>query len=215
MTGTVIGYARVSTTEQNSTSQVDAIRQQGASKVFIDTYTGTKMSRPEFDKALDYLREGDLLVVTRLDRLGRSTKDLLSIAEQLKARGIGLKVVEQNIDTSSAEGRLFFTIVSAFAEFEHSLIVSRTKDGLAAARARGRTGGRKPKLSESQVREIKKMYAAGEKTVAEIASLFSTSRPTVYRALEVTPVQGGVGQMPSFQTRPQPSAPGGSLKPRQ
>lgn len=191
MTGTVIGYARVSTTEQNSTSQVDALLQQGASKVFIDTYTGTKVSRPEFDKALDYLREGDLLVVTRLDRLGRSTKDLLSIAEQLKARGIGLKVVEQNIDTSSAEGRLFFTIVSAFAEFEHSLIVSRTRDGLAAARARGRTGGRKPKLSESQIREINKMYAAGDKSVAEIASLFSTSRPTVYRVLEMNPIQGG------------------------
>ena len=187
MNGTVIGYARVSTTEQNTTSQVDALSQQGASKVFVDTYTGTKMSRPEFDKAMDYLREGDLLVVTRLDRLGRSTKDLLSIAEQLKVRGIGLKVLEQNIDTSTAEGRLFFTIVSAFAEFEHSLIVSRTRDGLAAARARGRTGGRKPKLSEAQVREIKKLYSAGEKSVAEIANLFSTSRPTIYRALEVTP----------------------------
>jgi len=183
MTGTVIGYARVSTTEQNTTSQVDALIQQGASKVFIDTYTGTKMSRPEFDKALDYLREGDLLVVTRLDRLGRSTKDLLSIAEQLKARGVGLKVVEQNIDTSSAEGRLFFTIVSAFAEFEHSLIVSRTKDGLAAARARGKTGGRKPKLNDAQIQEINRMYIEGGRTVAEIAALFSTSRPTVYRAL--------------------------------
>lgn len=186
MTGTIIGYARVSTTEQNSTSQVDSLVQHGASKVFVDTYTGTKMSRPEFDKAIEYLREGDLLVVTRLDRLGRSTKDLLFIAEQLKARGIGLKVVEQNIDTSSAEGRLFFTIVSAFAEFEHSLIVSRTRDGLAAARARGRTGGRKPKLSKSQVREISRMYASGDKSVAEIASLFSTSRPTVYRALQKT-----------------------------
>jgi DNA invertase Pin-like site-specific DNA recombinase len=188
MNGTVIGYARVSTTEQNTTSQVDALTKQGASKVFVDTYTGTKMSRPEFDKAMDYLREGDLLVVTRLDRLGRSTKDLLAIAEQLKVRGVGLRVVEQNIDTSTAEGRLFFTIVSAFAEFEHSLIVSRTRDGLAAARARGRTGGRKSKLSESQVSEIKKMYAAGEKSVAEIANLFSTSRPTIYRALETSSI---------------------------
>lgn len=183
MTNTTIGYARVSTSDQNSSSQIDALNQAGAIKVFVDTYTGTKMSRPEFDKALEFLREGDTLVVTRLDRLGRSTKDLLSIAETLELRGISLRVLEQNIDTSSAEGRLFFTIVGAFAEFEHSLIVSRTKDGLAAARARGRTGGRKPKLNSVQLKEALRMYQNGDKTVLEIANLFSTSRQTIYRAI--------------------------------
>lgn len=183
MTNTTIGYARVSTSDQNSTSQLDALKAAGASRVFVDTYTGTKMSRPEFDKALEFVRNGDTLVVTRLDRLGRSTKDLLSIAEVLDTKGIVLRVLEQNIDTSSAEGRLFFTIVGAFAEFEHSLIVSRTRDGLAAARARGRTGGRKPKLTNAQANEARKMYNQGDKTVAEIAELFSTSRPTIYRVL--------------------------------
>ena len=184
MTNTTIGYARVSTSDQNSSSQIDALNEAGAIKVFVDTYTGTKMSRPEFDKAMEFLREGDTLVVTRLDRLGRSTKDLLSIAETLKLQGISLRVLEQNIDTTSAEGRLFFTIIGAFAEFEHSLIVSRTKDGLAAARARGRTGGRRPKLTSSQASEARRMYSQGDKTVSEIAELFSTSRPTIYRALE-------------------------------
>jgi DNA invertase Pin-like site-specific DNA recombinase len=183
MTMSSIGYARVSTTDQNSSSQEDSLKAAGCVKVFIDTYTGTKMSRPEFDRAIDFLREGDTLVVTRLDRLGRSTKDLLSISEALDKRNIALKVLEQNIDTSSAEGRLFFTIVSAFAEFEHSLIVSRTKDGLAAARARGRLGGRKSKLNSEQLKEVLRMYQDGDKTVLEIANLFSTSRQTIYRAI--------------------------------
>lgn len=183
MTKTSIGYARVSTTDQNSTSQEDSLKAAGCVKVFVDTYTGTKLSRPEFDRAIEFLREGDTLVVTRLDRLGRSTKDLLAISEALDKRNIALKVLEQNIDTSSAEGRLFFTIVSAFAEFEHSLIVSRTKDGLAAARARGRLGGRKSKLNAVQLKEVLRMYQNGDKTVLEIANLFSTSRQTIYRAI--------------------------------
>lgn len=191
MTNTTIGYGRVSTTDQNSTSQLDSLKAAGVSRVFVDTYTGTKMSRPEFDRALEFLRHGDTLVVTRLDRLGRSTKDLLSISELLDTQGVILRVLEQNIDTSSAEGRLFVTIVGAFAEFEHSLIVSRTKDGLAAARARGRSGGRRPKLNRSQILEIGSMYKRGDKSVADIAELFGTSRPTIYRALEKKPELGG------------------------
>jgi len=182
MTTSVIGYSRVSTTDQNPESQSDALLLAGADRIFSDVFTGTKASRPEFDKAFEYLRSGDTLIVTRLDRLGRSAKDLLSIAETLRNRGINLRVVEQNIDTTSAEGRLFFTIISAFAEFEHSLIVSRTKDGLAAARARGRVGGRKPKMNPARAHTARAMYAEG-KPVSQIAEVLGVSRPTVYRAL--------------------------------
>ncbi|MFM1786417.1 MAG: hypothetical protein RL228_367 [Actinomycetota bacterium] len=182
MTNSVIGYSRVSTTDQNPESQSDALRLAGAVHIFSDVFTGTKASRPEFDKALEYLRSGDTLMVTRLDRLGRSAKDLLSIAETLKNRGIELRVIEQNIDTTTAEGRLFFTIISAFAEFEHSLIVSRTKDGLAAARARGRVGGRKPVMNSARSETARAMYADG-KPVSQIAEVLGVSRPTVYRVL--------------------------------
>ena len=183
MTNSIIGYSRVSTTDQNPEAQNDALKTSGAERIFSDVYTGTKSSRPEFDKAIEYLRSGDTLVVTRLDRLGRSTKDLLNISEQLRSRDIGLRVTEQNIDTATAEGRLFFTIISAFAEFEHTLIVSRTKDGLAAAKARGRVGGRKPLMSVGKVATAKQMYVDG-KSVKDIAEILGVSRPTIYRALE-------------------------------
>lgn len=109
--------------------------------VFIDRFTGTKASRPEWDRAKEHLRTGDILVITRLDRLGRSTKDLLEIADWLRDQNVDLVVTEQPIDTTTAEGRMFFAIMAAVAEFEHELIVARTHDGLAAARARGRKGG--------------------------------------------------------------------------
>jgi DNA invertase Pin-like site-specific DNA recombinase len=132
----------------------------------------------------EYLRDGDQLVITKLDRLGRSTKDLLSLLERLDSTGVRLNVIDQNIDTSTAEGKFFFTVIGAVAEFERSLIVSRTKDGLAAARARGRFGGRKPKLSDKQQAEVKRLYENKEKTVSEIGELFGVSRPTVYSALK-------------------------------
>ena len=176
----IIGYGRVSTGDQNSDSQIDALTKAGANKVFIEKFTGTKLDRPELTKAFDYLRPGDQLVITKLDRLGRSTKDLLALLERLNELGVKLRVLDQNIDTSTAEGKFFFTIIGAVAEFERSLIVSRTRDGLAAARARGRVGGRKPKLSEKQQTEIRRLYDAGDKTVEEIGELFGVSRPTVY-----------------------------------
>lgn len=176
----IIGYGRVSTGDQNADSQVDALTKAGANKVFIEKFTGTKLDRPELNRAFDYLRAGDQLVITKLDRLGRSTKDLLALLERLNELGVQLRVLDQNIDTSTAEGKFFFTIIGAVAEFERSLIVSRTRDGLAAARARGRVGGRKPKLSDRQQAEIRRLYAAGDKTVQEIGDLFRVSRPTVY-----------------------------------
>ena len=187
MTKHRIGYGRISTTDQNASSQEDALNRANVDRLFIDTFTGTKMSRPELDKALDQLRSGDVLVTTRLDRLGRSTKDLLTIVGALEDKGVQLEVLERSIDTSTPEGKLFFTMVAAFAEFERQIMRSRTMDGLAAARARGRLGGRKPKLSEKQITEVTRLYNEG-KSVQDIADLFAVSRPTIYRALESTRV---------------------------
>nr|WP_199176550.1 recombinase family protein [Subtercola sp. Z020] len=180
-----IGYGRVSTSDQNLRAQHDALAMAEVDKLFVEKASGTKASRPEWDRCRDALRHGDTLVVTRLDRLGRSAKDLLAVADWLKEEGVVLEVIEQRIDTATIEGRLFFTMVSAFAEFEREMMVSRTKDGLAAARARGRTGGRKPKMTPARIAEAKKLYASGEHTVQQIADLFSVSRPTIYRALGV------------------------------
>lgn len=185
MTSQRIGYGRVSTQDQNTDDQKDALTKAGVDRIFLEKYTGTKASRPEFDKLKDILRAGDTLIVTRLDRLGRSTKDLLEVGTWLRENGIDLKATEQPIDTSTAEGRMFYTILSAFAEFEHDLIVARTKDGLAAARARGHKGGRKAKLTPRQITGLKTRYNAGE-TVQALADSFAVSRPTIYRALEAS-----------------------------
>jgi DNA invertase Pin-like site-specific DNA recombinase len=183
MTSQRVGYGRVSTNDQNIDGQEDALRAAGCTRIFMDHFTGTKASRPEWDKAKDFLREGDTLIITRLDRLGRSTKDLLDIAEWLKTNSIELVCTDQQINTTSVEGKLFFTLVSAFAEFEHGMMRARTIDGLAAAKSRGRVGGRKPKLSPAQVRAIRLRHDAGEGATA-LALSFNVSRPTVYRALE-------------------------------
>jgi len=182
MTTHRIGYGRISTSDQNASSQEDALKGASVDRLFIDTFTGTKASRPELDKAREQLRDGDVLVITRLDRLGRSTKDLLTIVGDLDGKGVQLEVLEQSIDTSTPEGKLFFTMVAAFAEFEREIMRSRTMDGLAAARARGRLGGRKPKLSEKQIAEVARLYDE-QRPVQEIADLFGVSRPTVYRAV--------------------------------
>ena len=184
MTTQRIGYSRVSTTDQNLDSQKDALNRAGVDQLFIEEFTGTKASRPEWDQVKKILRKGDTLVITRLDRLGRSSKDLLEIGEWLQTKGVELEAVEQPINTSTPEGRMFYAILAAFAEFERDLIVARTRDGLAAARARGRTGGRKSALSPMQIDAVRNLYEGGETTVAEIAKAFKVSRPTIYRALE-------------------------------
>ncbi|MDH6240128.1 recombinase family protein [Aurantimicrobium minutum] len=177
-----IGYGRISTTDQNASSQEDALKAAGVDRLFIDTFTGTKASRPELNKLKEVIREGDTLVITRLDRLGRSAKDLLELASELDAKGVQLEVIEQNIDTSTAEGKLFFTLIAAFAEFEREMIRARTMDGLAAARARGKVGGRKPSLSNSQKAEVVKLFQE-MRSVEEISELFRVSRPTIYRVI--------------------------------
>lgn len=187
-----IGYSRVSTREQNPEAQHDALTADGCDQVFIDKITGTLARRPELDKALMVARAGDQLVITRLDRLGRSVKMLKEMTDRLQEAGVSLRVLTQNIDTATPEGRLFFHMLAAFAEWEHDLIVTRTNEGLEAARARGRTGGRKPKLTARQIADARRMYDEtgpdGKRahTVQEIADAYGVTRPTIYRHLGKT-----------------------------
>ena len=186
-----IGYARVSTRTQNDDSQVDELKAAGCEKIFIDHGVSGKLAkRPELDAALEYLREGDVLVITRLSRAMRSLRHLLDLAHTLQDRGIGLVVLKQSIDTTSPTGRLVFHVLGAIDEFQRELIVEGTREGLAAARARGRTGGRKPKLSAGQVATVLRMYDAkgldGMRlhTVQEIGEAVGVSRTVVYDYLK-------------------------------
>jgi len=185
-----IEYARVSTADQNPDSQADALTAAGVEKIFTDKASGKLASRPGWDACLAYLRDGDTLVITRLSRAARSLRNLLDVADQLRARGIDLVVLRQQIDTTTPGGRLVFHILAALDEFQRELIVEGTNEGLAAARARGRTGGRKPKLSPAQVRLAHQMYDEtgqdGKRahTVEEIGAMLSVTRTTIYRALE-------------------------------
>jgi DNA invertase Pin-like site-specific DNA recombinase len=187
-----IGTARVSTRDQHPEAQIDALKAAGCERIFIDKASGKLARRPELDKALLVLREGDQLVVTKLDRLGRSLEHLIALSKQLQERKVDLVVLDQGIDTSTAVGRMFFQILGAIAEFEHALMSERTLDGLEAARARGRTGGQKPKLGPRQVKLAREMYDETDEngkrryTVQQIADEFGVTRPTVYRHLTKT-----------------------------
>lgn len=181
--GEVIGYVRVSTGDQNTDLQRADLEALGASRIFEDKASGTKTDRPELAAALDYLREGDTLVVWRLDRLGRSMKHLIEVVEGLEARGIGFRSVKESIDTTTPAGKLVFHIFSALAQFERELIVERTRAGLAAAKERGAKPGRKPSLSADQVAVVRAMHKAESHTVQQIAAVVGCSRATVYRAL--------------------------------
>ena len=180
-----VGYARVSTRDQNPDAQTDALTAAGCAEVFVDRASGKLAKRPELEQALKYLRAGeDTLVVTKLDRLGRSVKNLKDLADELQSRNIGLIALSQGIDTTTPGGRLFFHMLAAIAEFEHDLIVERTRDGLAAARARGRSGGRKLTMTPEKIARARQMYDERKYTVAEIARTVGVSRPTIYRHLD-------------------------------
>ena len=178
-----IGYARVSTREQNPDGQTDALDLAGCDKVFVEHASGVLAKRPVLDDVLDYLRSGDTLVVTKLDRLGRSVRNLKEVVDGLQLRGVGLKALSQGIDTTTPGGRLFFHMLAAIAEFEHDLIVERTQDGLAAARARGRKGGGRFKMTSTKAKQARTMYDAKSYTVQQIAETFGVSRGTIYRHL--------------------------------
>jgi DNA invertase Pin-like site-specific DNA recombinase len=185
----IIGYARVSTQDQNPQLQLDALNGAACEQVFHETATGTFRDRPELTACLRTLRKGDSLVVWKLDRLARSLKDLVEIIHDLNQRGVGFRSLTESVDTTSSGGRLVFHIFGALAEFEHSLIKERTIAGLAAARARGRKGGRKPALSPTDVRKAAAMLSDPNITKAEVARHFSVSRVTLNAALARAGIQ--------------------------
>ncbi|MEM8506058.1 MAG: recombinase family protein [Cyanobacteria bacterium P01_D01_bin.1] len=185
-----IGYARVSTADQSLDLQTDALKAAGCRKIFSDTpkewpchrgVSGAMAERPGLDKALDHIRKKDMLVIWKLDRLGRSLSDLLSIVEDLKERGANFASIQDGFDTSTASGKMVFSVIGAMAEYERNLIRERTMAGLAAARARGRMGGRPRALDKSQVKVAIALAEAGELTIKEICEQVGCSRSTYYR----------------------------------
>jgi DNA invertase Pin-like site-specific DNA recombinase len=182
----LIGYARTSTADQNPDHQIDALIRAGVEKknIYVETASGAKASRPKLDLVIQLIREGDTLKVTRLDRLSRSVLHLVTLGAELRERKIGLHVIEQGIDTATMEGRAMFGMLSVLAELQRELIVANTNDGLASARARGRVGGRRPKLTADQAELAQQLYDARDKTVQQIADMFSVPRSTVYGHLD-------------------------------
>lgn len=180
----LIGYARVSTADQTMALQEDALQQAGCEKIFKDVMSGSTTERPGLSEALEYTRSGDVLVVWKLDRLGRSLAHLIQVVQQLQADGIGFRSLQENMDTTTSGGQLIFHIFGALAEFERSLIRERTNAGLAAARARGRVGGRTPRLSPDQIRMARQLMASPDTTGQQVADALHVSRATLYRALK-------------------------------
>ena len=180
----IIGYARVSTHDQNLDSQLDALQKADCEQIFQEKITGKSKDRPELLSCLKALRKGDVLIVWKLDRLARSLKDLVEIITDLNQREIGFKSLTEAIDTTSATGRLVFHIFGALAEFERDIIRERTKAGLVAARARGRNGGRKPKMDDKKVAMALDLLDKEKHSVQEVCKVFKISKATLYRYLE-------------------------------
>ena len=178
----ILGYARVSTRDQNLDGQRDALAAAGAERIFADTITGTARTRPELDRLLSELRPGDVVMVTKYDRMARSLPDLLGIVEAIRGKGAGFRSLGEDIDTTTPAGKLVFHIFGSIAEFERARIVERTREGLEAARRRGRIGGRPPALSPAQKAEVKRMRDEEHRPIPEIAALFKVSEKTVRRA---------------------------------
>jgi DNA invertase Pin-like site-specific DNA recombinase len=177
-----IGYARVSTLDQNLDMQIDALKAAGCERIYTEKMSGKRDDRPELQRCLDALREGDTLVVYKLDRLGRSTFKLLELTEELNERGVKFASIRDNIDTSTVIGKAMFRMLAVLAEMERDIIVERTQAGLKAARARGRVGGR-PSKPKKDVERALKLYDSGEYTVPEIVEMTGVSKATIYRAL--------------------------------
>lgn len=181
----LIGYARVSTQDQTLNLQKDALEKIGCTKIFTDTISGATTERQGLDEALAYVREGDTLIVWRLDRLGRSLKHLIETITNLNNRKIGFRSVQENIDTTTSGGKLVFHIFGALAEFERDIIRERTQAGLQAARARGRLGGRPKALTDKKQSIAQALYNDKNNTIAEICKTLNISRATLYRYIKV------------------------------
>jgi DNA invertase Pin-like site-specific DNA recombinase len=182
--GELIGYARVSSRDQDLSLQLDALTEVGCSKIFEEKASGAIDDRPELARMLEHLRPGDTVVVWRLDRLGRSLKHLIEVVGELETRDVRFRSLTEGLDSSSAAGKLVFHLFGALAEFERQLIRERTCAGLEAARARGRKGGRPRKLSAEQIEVARSMYNSKRHSLATIAKTVGVSRSTVYRALK-------------------------------
>lgn len=180
-----IGYARVSTDEQSDNAQIDALEAVDCERIYREKYSGRSKLRPELERMIDTLRDGDVVVVQRLDRLGRSLKDLIKLLDGFKSKQVQFLSLNENIDTTTAVGELAFHMIGSIAQFERRLISERTKVGLEAARARGRKGGRKQKLTPADIRKAKAMLSDSEMTKSEVAKHFDVSRPTLNRWLDM------------------------------
>lgn len=177
----LIGYARVSTQDQNLDLQIDALQKAGCEKIIEDRITGSSETRPGLNTLFEMLRKGDILVVWRLDRLGRSLKHLIEMVNKLDEQGIAFKSITESIDTSSPGGKLIFHIFGALAEFERNIIRERTKAGLSAARARGKVGGRPKALTESKRKALISLYNQKQHTIKELCEMFNIKKATLYK----------------------------------
>ena len=178
----VFGYARVSTEQQNLDRQLDMLQQYGVDYLYNEKMTGTKRNRPELEKLLERLTEGDTVVVESLSRLGRSTTDLIWLMETFNTKGVNLVSLKESIDTTTSTGKLLFTLMSELAQFERDVLADRTREGLTAARARGRKGGRRP-VDKEAVRKAVKLYKTNQYTVSEITELTGVRKTTLYKNL--------------------------------
>ena len=178
----VFGYARVSTEQQNLDRQLDMLQKYGVDFIYNEKMTGTKRNRPELEKLLERLTEGDTVVVESLSRLGRSTKDLIWLMETFNSKGVNLVSLKESIDTTTSTGKLLFTLMSAIAQFERDVIADRTREGLNSARARGRNGGR-PRTDSEKLRKAIKLYNTQQYSLAEIEDMTGVKRSTLYRGI--------------------------------
>jgi DNA invertase Pin-like site-specific DNA recombinase len=186
--GHKIGYARVSTADQDPQMQLDALTGEDCLKIYTDTATGTKADRPQWNACLADLRPGDTLIIWKIDRLGRNLRDLVDIVTTLEHRGVGVRSLTNGIvDTTTSSGKLVFGMFALMAEYEADLIRERTMAGLAAARARGRNGGRKPKMTPELIGKAQRMYDSRQFTMTEIAASCAVTPMTIYRNIRTTP----------------------------
>lgn len=188
----LVGYARVSTDGQDHALQLDALKAAGCERVFVETASGTRTDRPELARLLELVRQGDTVVIWRLDRLGRSLRHLIDLVEDLNQRGVALRSLSEAIDTMTASGRLLFHVLGAVGQMERDIIAERTRAGLRAAAARGRRGGRPPALDDQKLRAAKAMLASGTMSAGEVAKQLGVSPSTLYRHLPGA--RGSIGE---------------------
>lgn len=181
----IFGYARVSTIEQNLDRQIDALKAAGAEEIIEEKMTGTKADRPKLNLLFDKLRAGDTILIADLTRLSRSTKDLFALVDKIEKKGANIKSLKESwLDTTTPQGKLMFTFMAGISQFERDLISQRTKEGLEAARARGRKGGRKEKLDIAKKKAIYDLYTQKKTPLKDICDMFNITKPTMYKVIE-------------------------------